>query len=92
MIRRGMHHVLHDRTELMQRIKDPTTIDALEALMNYYEARDHRKKLQEGGCHDEAVKEFEKQALLELINKTGEWLRLSNAKKGIASGKAGTKS
>lgn len=75
----------------MLRIKDPLTIEVLKLLQEYYEVRDLRKRYTIGGCHLEGIKEIEKQALLDLINKTSEWLRPSNAKKGIAAGKASLK-
>lgn len=92
MINRGNHHVIHDRRELMQRMKDPLTIDVLMSLQEYFEVRDLRKRYTVGGCELDGIREIEKQALLDLINKTQEWLRPSNAKKGISAGAVAAKS
>jgi hypothetical protein len=75
--------VLHTRRELMQRIKDPLTIDVLEKLQWYFETRDLRKRYTIGGCELEGIREIEKQSLAELIETTQEWLRPTNAHKTL---------
>jgi hypothetical protein len=67
----------------MQRIKDPLTVDVLEKLQWYFETRDLRKRYTAGGCELDGIKEIEKEALLELINMTQEWLRPTNAHKSL---------
>jgi hypothetical protein len=72
----------------MQRIKDPLTIDVLEKLQWYFETRDLRKRYTVGGCELDGIKEIEKEALLELINMTQEWLRPTNAHKALNNRKS----
>jgi hypothetical protein len=75
MIERGQDHVLYNDIEIMKLVKSPQAIQVLKQLQTWYDTRNRRKLMQDGGCEMDGIKEIEKQEFLELLRTTKIWLR-----------------
>lgn len=80
MISRGESHVMYNKTEVMQRLKRPSTIEVLEQLMYFYDSHIRRKdfesrKDEPGAAAMPGFYSGEMWELNRLIDLTRNWLQ-----------------